>query len=269
MLINGLPGEQLNANDRGLLYGDGVFRTMRVRDGQILHWQQHYNKLQHDCSALAIACPAIQILRVELDQLIQTRPDGVAKIIITRGIGSRGYTPPVRPVVTRILNVSPAPVYPDSFASSGVSMHICSLRLGHQSRLAGIKHLNRLENVLAAAEWDDANIAEGLLMDESGHIIEATRSNLFLVKDGALFTPDLSRCGVAGLQRERVMDWARHGGIRCDIADLQLDDLLAADEVFVVNSIIGLWPVREMPGFRREYFSVSLLIQDWLKHAVY
>jgi 4-amino-4-deoxychorismate lyase len=267
MLINGLPGEHLNANDRGLQYGDGVFRTMRVRDGQILHWQQHYNKLQHDCSALALACPSIQILRVELDQLIQTRRDGIAKIIITRGTGNRGYAPPARPLVNRILNITPSPVYPDSFASSGVSMHICNLRLGHQARLAGIKHLNRLENVLAAAEWNDANIAEGLLMDESGHIIEATRSNLFLVKDGALFTPDLSRCGVAGVQRERVMDWARQGGILCNIADLLLDDLLVADEVFVVNSVIGLWPVREMPGFRREYFPVSLLIQEWLNHA--
>jgi 4-amino-4-deoxychorismate lyase len=269
MLINGLPGECLSANDRGLLYGDGVFRTMRVCNGQILHWQQHYNKLQHDCSALAIACPSIQILSVELDQLIQTRPDGVAKIIITRGAGTRGYAPPAQPQITRILNISPPPNYPDSYATSGVKVHICQLRLGHQPLLAGIKHLNRLENVLAAAEWNDASIAEGLLMDESGHIIEATRSNLFLVKDGALFTPDLSRCGVAGLQRERVMDWARQGGIRCSIADLLLDELLAADEVFVVNNVIGLWPVREMPGFLRSHFPISLLIQDWLKHAAH
>ena len=266
MLINGLNKEFINAIDRGLMYGDGVFRTMLVRNGWLLHWQQHYNKLQHDCGALGIECPAESILITELEQQIRLRPDGIAKIIITRGTGNRGYAPPANSVSTRILSLGPLPAYPDSYANLGVRMHICSLRLGHQPRLAGIKHLNRLENVLAAAEWNDADIAEGLLMDESGHIIEATRSNLFLVKDGALFTPDLSRCGVAGLQRERVMAWAQQRGVACNIASLLLDDLLAADEVFVVNSVIGLWPVREMPGFHRSHFPISLLIQDWLNH---
>lgn len=266
MIINGLAGELVSANDRGLIYGDGVFRTMLVREGQLLHWPQHYTKLQHDCSALGIECPAMHILTAELNQLIQHQPDGIVKIIITRGTGSRGYAPPAHSLATRILSINPLPVYPDSYANSGVSMHICHLRLGHQPRLAGVKHLNRLENVLATAEWNDADIAEGLLMDESGHIIEATRSNLFLVKDGVLFTPDLSRCGVAGLQRERVMAWAKQHGVACNIASLLLDDLLAADEVFVVNSVIGLWPVREMPGFQRSHFPISLLIQDWLNH---
>lgn len=266
MIINGLSGEFVSANDRGLVYGDGVFRTMLVRDGQLVLWQQHYNKLQQDCSALGIECPSMQTLTAELDQLIQTRSDGVAKIIITRGTGARGYAPPAHPQPTRILNLSPSPIYPDSYANSGVCMHICHLRLGHQPKLAGIKHLNRLENVLAAAEWDAADIAEGLLLDEAGHIIEGTRSNLFLVKDGALFTPDVSRCGVAGLQRERVMAWAKQRGVACKVAGLLLDDLLAADEVFVVNSVIGLWPVRELPGFRRDSFPISLLIQEWLNH---
>ena len=266
MIINGLTGELISANDRGLIYGDGVFRTMRVRDGQLLHWPQHYSKLQHDCSALGIECPTMSILSAELDQLIRFLPAGVAKIIITRGVGARGYAPSVHALPTRILNISPPPVYPDSYANSGVRLHICHLRLGHQPLLAGIKHLNRLENVLAAAEWNDADIAEGLLLDEPGHIIEATRSNLFMVKDGALFTPDLTLCGVAGLQRERVMAWAHQRGVVCKVANLLLDDLLAADEVFVVNSVIGLWPVREMPGFRRDSFPISQLIQEWLNH---
>ena len=267
MIINGLSDEFVSANDRGLIYGDGVFRTMLVRAGKLLLWPQHYAKLQHDCSALGIECPAMQILSAELDQLIQIQPDGIVKIIITRGTGARGYAPPAHSLATRILSINPPPIYPDSYANSGVNMHICSLRLGHQPRLAGIKHLNRLENVLAAAEWNDADIAEGLLLDESGHIIEATRSNVFLVKEGVLFTPDLSHCGVAGLQRDRVMAWAKQRGIASKITSLLLDDLLAADEVFVVNSVIGLWPVREMPGFRRSHFPVSLLIQDWLNHG--
>ena len=267
MIINGLEENLISATDRGLLYGDGVFRTMMVRQGQLLHWQRHYDKLHHDCGALDIECPTMQTLTAELKQLTQIQADGVAKIIITRGTGARGYAPSSHPLATRIVNISPTPIYPDSFAGSGVNMHICRLRLCHQPRLAGIKHLNRLENVLAAAEWNNADIAEGVLMDGTGHIIECTRSNLFVVKNGVLFTPDLSRCGVAGLQRERVMEWAKQRRVDCEITDLLMADLLAADEVFVVNSVIGLWPVREMPGFRRESFPISLLIQDWLNHG--
>lgn len=266
MIINGVPGILLNANDRGLTYGDGVFRTMLVQKGRINHWQQHYKKLQHDSNVIGIDCPSIHLLANELAHEIQMQAEGVAKIIITRGAASRGYAPPIQPVVTRILNINPFPNYPDSHANSGVRVHVCQIRLGHQARLAGIKHLNRLENVLAAAEWTDIEIAEGILMDEDDQIIEGTRSNLFLVKDGVLYTPDLSLCGVAGLQRERVMEWARQGGVECNVVNLFMDDLLASDEAFFVNSIIGLWPIRELPGFRRNLFPISHQIQDWLKH---
>ena len=269
MLINGVTSELVNANDRGLAYGDGVFRTMLLREGRLIQWPQHYNKLQHDCIVIGIECPSMKTLSIELDQLISAQSEGIVKIIITRGMSARGYAPPSKPHITRILKISLSPTYPGNFATSGVRMHLCHLRLGHQSRLAGIKHLNRLENVLAAAEWQDPEIAEGLLLDEAGHIVEGTRSNLFLVKNGVLFTPDLSLCGVAGLQRDRVMNWATQHRVECKIGELVLGDLLAADEVFLVNSVIGLWPVREMPGFKRENFPISLLIQDWLNHGLH
>ncbi len=266
MIINGLPGSTLNANDRGLLYGDGVFRTLLVRLGKPLFWQQHYDKLNHDCQALDITCPSMSVLSAELGQLIQAKTDAVAKIVITRGPATRGFAPSANPQVTRLLSISPHPEYPDSYASQGISMYMCKLRLGHQPRLAGIKHLNRLENVLAAAEWNDINIAEGLLQDEDDHVIEGTRSNLFLVRDGKLYTPDLSKCGVAGLQRDRVIAYARQHKIVCKITELTMDDLLAADEIFVVNSVIGLWPVREIYRFSCKHFPVSLQIQEWLNN---
>ncbi len=266
MIINGLAGDSINANDRGLMYGDGVFRTLLVRLGKPLFWQQHYDKLKHDCHALGIICPTIQVLAAELEQLLQNQSDTIAKIVITRGPATRGFAPSANPQVTRILSISPIPEYPASYATQGISMHVCKLRLGHQPRLAGIKHLNRLENVLAAAEWNDVNIAEGLLQDEDGHVIEGTRSNLFLVRNGKLFTSDLSKCGVAGLQRDRVIAYARQYKIVCKITDLSMDDLLAADEIFVVNSVIGLWPVREIYRFSCKHFPVSLQIQEWLSN---
>ncbi|HUX89874.1 MAG TPA: aminodeoxychorismate lyase [Gallionellaceae bacterium] len=267
MIINGLPGDSINASDRGLMYGDGVFRTLLIRQGKPLLWPQHYSKLQHDCHALGIVCPSIQLLGAELEQLVESRPDAIAKIVITRGPATRGYAPSVNPQVTRILSVSAVPEYPDSYATQGISVYICKLRLGHQPRLAGIKHLNRLENVLAAAEWNDEHIAEGILLDEDEHVIEGTRSNLFLVRDGKLYTPDLSKCGVAGLQRDRVIAYARQHRMVCKVAELQMDDLLSADEIFVVNSVIGLWPVRDIHRFSSKHFPVSLQIQDWLNNG--
>ncbi|HEY6095616.1 MAG TPA: aminodeoxychorismate lyase [Gallionellaceae bacterium] len=268
MLINGAPGNAVSIQDRGLLYGDGVFRTMLVRNHLVQHWPAHYKKLQQDCQGIGLECPAEPLLRNELELVIQQRRNATAKIIITRGESARGYAPPASPRITRIVTSGDVPEYPEANSRSGVRLHVCQLRLSHQPRLAGIKHLNRLENVLAAAEWSDPEIAEGLLLDQRGLVIEGTRTNLFCVKDGALFTPDLAQCGVAGLQRERVIEWARLNGVDCQISSLTLHDLQSADEIFLVNSIIGLWPVQEMSGFHKEYHPTSKHILEWLNHDV-
>jgi 4-amino-4-deoxychorismate lyase len=143
-------------------------------------------------------------------------------------------------------------------------MHSCKLRLGHQPLLAGIKHLNRLENVLAAGEWQDQDVPEGLLSDISGHVISGTRSNLFMQRGNILVTPNLSRCGVAGVQRDRVMDWARQHGVSCKVADFGMEELAQADEIFLVNSVFGLWPVRELAGYRRTQHTMAWKIKEWL-----
>lgn len=268
MLINGTPSGQISVQDRGLQYGDGVFRTLRVFGGQVLHWPRHYRKLQQDCAALSISCPQAALLFDELQGLIEQQPDGVAKIIITRGMQEkRGYAPATDAKPTRILSITPLSEFPGSFYTQGVKLRVCDLRLSHQPKLAGVKHLNRLENVLAAAEWNDENIAEGLLLDIAGNVIEGTRSNLFIVRDGVMLTPDLSHCGVAGIQRERVIELAASHSLPCQIGQIALADLLGANEVFVVNSVIGLWPVRELQNRTWQKFPFSMLIQEWLKHA--
>jgi 4-amino-4-deoxychorismate lyase len=264
MLVNGAPSDLISIRDRGLLYGDGVFRTLRASNGQALHWPQHYQKLQHDCSALGIACPDVAVLSVELNRLLAQHPDCVLKLIVTRGQGARGYVPSAQAAPTRIWDVSPLPDYPADWATLGIKARLCQLRLSQQPRLAGIKHLNRLENVLAAAEWDDAEIAEGLLLDSDDHVIEGTRSNLFLLAQGKLITPELSRCGVAGVQRERVMAWAVQHSMPLQVRDVGLDEVLHADELFVVNSIIGLWPVRELEQRRWNDFPVAMQIRQSL-----
>ena len=264
MLVNGKQGNLISIRDRGLLYGDGVFRTFLAIKGKARHWPLHYQKLQHDCAALGISCPDMDLLSAQLNDLLIRQPDGVVKLIVTRGEGTRGYTPPTRAEPTIIWDVSPLPEYPADRPTHGVIARLCQFRLSHQPRLAEIKHLNRLENVLAAAESNDPEVAEGLLLDVANNVIEGTRSNLFLVSQGKLVTPDLSRCGVAGVQRERVMLWATHHNMPLQVRDVGLDEMMKADEVFVVNSIIGLWPVRELEQRRWTSFPVAARIRLYL-----
>lgn len=264
MLVNGLPGDSISAEDRGLSYGDGVFRTLRVHRGTPLSWQHHYLKLQHDCDAIKITCPSAAILLKELQDLSATQPDCVAKIIITRGTGARGYAVPTGGMVTRIVSINPVPEYRHEYFSTGVPLHVCRIKLGHQPYFAGIKHLNRLENVIAATECREAGTPEGLLEDEDGFAISGTRSNLFVLRDGTLHTPDLNLCGVAGVQRDRVLDWARSHDVACKVEPIRTDELLTADEIFVVNSVFGLWPVCELLSYHQTAHPVAWKIQQWL-----
>lgn len=264
MLVNGAPSSTINADDRGLAYGDGVFRTLRMQAGHPVCWERQYAKLQRDCNALKILCPSALVLSSELQQLGKTQTDGIAKIIITRGVSTRGYAPAAQSEATRILSVTPGTAYPTEYYKQGVRVHTCQLRLGHQALLAGIKHLNRLENVLAASEWQNQDIAEGLLSDISGYVISGTRSNLFMLRGGILYTPNLLRCGIAGVQRDRVMDWAKQHDVACKVADLTIEELVQADEVFLVNSVFGLWPVREFADCRRTQHPMAWKIQEWL-----
>jgi 4-amino-4-deoxychorismate lyase len=264
ILINGAVSSTLAVIDRGLAYGDGVFRTFVMRGGRPHAWHRHFRKLEHDCAALAIRCPTKVQMTHELALLAEREPDCTVKIVITRGPGQRGYALPAPVEPTRIVMSFPLPQYPEERAQSGITARICSLRLGLQPALAGIKHLNRLENVLARAEWDDPNIAEGLLLDSEGNTIGGTMTNLFIVENGALATPELNRCGVAGVTRERIFAHAAEHGIVCRVEPIAFERVLQADEAFVVNSLIGVWQIRTLA---RKAWMPGLLtgrVRQWL-----
>ena len=248
ILINGLPEDKISAIDRGLAYGDGVFRTLAVRNGKPLCWRLHYAKLRYDCERLSIPAPDEETLLDEIAAAANGMAQCAVKIIVTRGPGERGYTWPVPARPARIVIAGPLPIYPAENAAEGIKVRVCELRLADQPRLAGIKHLNRLENVLARAEWNDTKIAEGLLLDQRGSVIEGVMSNLFILHNDVLLTPDLSRCGVAGATRERILAWAELAGIPVRIQDIPVDMLWDAEEIMVCNSLIGVWQVREIDG---------------------
>ncbi|MBX3650748.1 MAG: aminodeoxychorismate lyase [Burkholderiales bacterium] len=263
-LVDGVPDAGVPADDRGLTYGDGVFRTMAMRGGKVQRWPRHYAKLASDCVALGIRPPAETELLHDISAIASRAPDCSLRITVTRGSGGRGYAGPANPRHRRIVSADLPPAYPGEWATGGVAIRLCTLRLSEQPVLAGVKHLNRLENVLARAEWNDPDIAEGLLQDAAGNIIEGTRCNVFLVENGTLVTPDLSRCGVAGVTRDLVMESAAHHGMRCSVEPVSCLRLQSATEVLLVNSLIGVWPVAAFGSLRWREFAVAVLVRKWL-----
>lgn len=268
-LINGRFDSSLTPFDRGFAYGDGVFRTLLVLGGKPQCWLKHIKRLEADCNSLGIVCPSEDTLRSDLDALCAGQVEDVAiKIVVTRGESARGYAVPALAQPTRVMIKSPLPQYPESAFSNGVVLHLCQTRLARQPRLAGVKHLNRLENVLARMEWVDANIMDGLLLDEGGDVIECTSSNLFARFGDVLVTPDLSYCGVAGVTRDRVMAIAPTLGYSTEIRHLRLSELMDADEVVICNSLFGAVQVKSLTsvtwptGVLASHLRELLLIND-------
>lgn len=247
-LINGRSEATLSPIDRGFTYGDGVFRTIRVHQGIPDNWTLHYRKLAEDCNVLGIVCPEADLLLADIERLFTPGEEAVAKIIITRGEGARGYAVPCVMQPTRVVIKTPFPDYPRANYLEGVQLHLCSLRLSYQPLLAGIKHLNRLENVMARMEWTDSAIADGLLLDEHGHVIECTMSNVFARFNNTLVTPKLDKCGVAGVTRQRILEAASNLGYRSEVTLIPLVKLMQADELITCNSLYGTWQVRVFNG---------------------
>ncbi|MBM7061002.1 aminodeoxychorismate lyase [Pseudomonas sp. UL073] len=243
--VDGIPADALSVKDRGLAYGDGLFETIAVRSGRAPLLSRHLHRLSDGCQRLGISCD-LAMLDAELQRFAAAVGDGVAKFIVTRGDGQRGYAPTTTEQPRRLLQSSAFPTYPPEHAAQGVRLFPCQTRLAEQPLLAGMKHLNRLEQVLARAEWQDAEHGEGLMRDTSGRVIEGVFSNLFLVKDGVLLTADLSRCGVAGVMRAELLERAVSRSISCQVRDIEYAELLAADELFLCNSLFGIWPVRAL-----------------------
>jgi 4-amino-4-deoxychorismate lyase len=268
ILIDGEPGACVPADDRGLAYGDGVFRTLTLRGGRPLLWSRHYAKLAADCRALAIVPPEERELRADLGRVAAAHPDCVLRITVTRGSGGRGYQPPPQARPRRIVAASAPPEFPAAWPREGVTVRHCAIRLAAQPRLAGVKHLNRLENVLARAEWTDPRIAEGLLSDAGGRVIEGCRSNLFIVEQGRLLTPGLSDCGVSGVTREAILEAGAGHGFDCRIEGIGRDRLEAAEAVLLVNSLIGVWPVARLGARRWQNFAVAGRLREWLDELV-
>ena len=251
-LIDSIP-----FNDRGLSYGDGVFESIRLVSGKLtfadLHWKR-----------LLLGIKTLQI-RVGIDDVIADTEYfleqchlsfGVIKIIVTRGSGGRGYSIEHCSVGRIIIQWCEIPSYPPR-VREGVNIRICDLVLGYSS-FAGLKHLCRLDQVMARSELTAGRYDEGLLMDDMNFLIEGTMNNLFLLSnDNVIKTPDLIRCGVAGVCRQYILDNAEAWGYQVSIENVDMACLRSAKEVFLTNSINGVWPVISCSSMRWQFGEVT------------
>jgi 4-amino-4-deoxychorismate lyase len=235
--------------DRGLQFGDGLFETIACRGGipRFLSW--HLERLQLGCERLRIALPDLPQIRDEVRMLASSAQNSLVKIMLTRGVATaRGYSPSGHEKPTRVTFRYPWPQENPAWSQDGVRVRVASLRVGENPALAGLKHLNRLEQILAKLESNDGE--ESLLFGGSGRLVSGTMSNVFLVRDSRLLTPRLDSFGVSGIMRRVVLAEAALLSIETEECDLRAADLAAASEIFLTNARIGIWPVREIDSRR-------------------
>jgi 4-amino-4-deoxychorismate lyase len=239
--INGRAGDTILIKDRGLNYGDGAFETMRIRRRAVRFLDYHLERLADTCRRLEITAPNRARLHHEITEIAALRAEGVLKLIITRGIGVRGYRPSGRERCTRVISLHP--LSRAARAGGPARVRLCTMRLGINETLAGLKTLNRLESVLARAEWTDSRVWEGLMRDTDDNIVCGTMSNLFMRRGSRLITPKVDRCGIAGVMRRWVLEQA--SGLELTVSEgrLRWADLAEADEIFMTNAVVGIVPI--------------------------
>ncbi len=247
--IDGRPGEAVPFDDRGLMYGDGLFETIVCRDGAPCFLGQHLARLAAGCAALGIAAPEAALLAAELRHAAALGADGVVRVVVTRGSSpERGYAPPAVARPRRIVVRYPLPAAVD--AGAGIRACHSPVLAGLSPQLAGIKHLNRLENVLARAQLADTGCAEAVMSTVAGEVIGGTQSNLFAWLEGRLVTPPLAAAGVRGVMRGVVLREAPRLGLEVLERSLRPAELERATGIFFTNVRVGIWPVAELGAWR-------------------
>jgi len=263
--INGVLSDSLDISDRAIHYGDGLFETVLVRDKVPLLIDLHIIRLIEGCKRLGIKSPNSDRLLTNIHSVIQECNEdslfNVIKIIVTRGNSERGYYYDNETIKSNILiSITSLPDSHDSITPP-IKLFPCETRLGINPLLAGLKHLNRLEQVLARNEWDDSEYKEGLLLDLNNNVIEGTMSNLFIEKNNQLSTPELSSSGVNGIARQLIIDIAAKQNAKILIRKISMEDIKNADHLYFCNSVIGVWQVGEFMDFKWTKKSNNLIIK--------
>jgi 4-amino-4-deoxychorismate lyase len=240
------PDDLAWAQERGLHYGDGLFETMVLQQGRLRLAKRHVARLAEGCRRLGINADAATLVADAACRAALQGPRALVKLIVTRGVATaRGYAPSGEEQARSLTLVYPLP--DDTEDCLGVDAVSLDMPLGENPRLAGLKHLNRLELVLARQALGNSAF-EGILCSSRGMLACGTMSNIFIVLAGRLFTPRVDRCGIAGVMRAEVLDAAEGLGFPTVVDDLPASVLAEADECFLTNARLGVQPVTRLDG---------------------
>ncbi|MBL0482130.1 aminodeoxychorismate lyase [Aeromonas veronii] len=264
MLINGMKLDTISAYDRGLAYGDGHFTTMAVREGRVLQWPAHLARLQLANNRLGLVEPDWDLLTREVEEMVAEQPQCVAKVILTRGEGGRGYDGSGCQHTTRIISLAPFPTHYGQWQQEGIEMVVCRQRIGDAPMLAGLKTLNRLEQVLLKSELVSRNAVEGIVLNSRGFLVEGVSANLFWRRGKTVFTPDLARGGVDGIMRRQVMAMLKQMSIELRVVEAPLESLWQAEEVWLTNTLMGVVPVNGIEDIHYPPAVLSRRLQERL-----
>ncbi|MGR5119251.1 aminodeoxychorismate lyase [Vibrio astriarenae] len=263
--INGEPRDTTNVTDRSFQYGDGVFTTLLVKDQKLIHWDAHQQRLIAGLTRLHITPPDWHLVSAWIGSALKCAPsDSLSgiKVHISRGSGGRGYSPLGCQNTLVTVSGFTYPTHYLQWFEQGVELGICQQRLGINPLLAGIKHNNRLEQVLLKSEMDQAGFADGIVCDLDGYVTETTMANLIWRKGECLFSPKIDRAGVEGTARNYMLARAADLGLSIELGRYKMQSLLEADEVYITNAVLGIAPVRKI---EEHAFSFSNLAEQLRK----
>ena len=262
-LINGNPLKSINPFDRGLSFGDGVFRTFLVKNGCPINWDMHYEKLKVDARILKIKVPTKIDLLLDIKKLFSLKKSYIGKVIITRGVSNQGYQYKKDIECTRIVlkinykKINHAPYL------NGVRLQVCKTRVTHNEIYAGAKHLNRIDNVLAKAELKNA-VFDGLMLDKNGYVNECVSSNIFARYGKFVISPKQKSGGVSGVCQQIIIKNANSLGFKFKYQDIKLEKLKQADEVIITNSVFGAFYVNQIEEKKWKEGVFTSLIRDFI-----
>ncbi|WP_438334651.1 aminodeoxychorismate lyase [Edwardsiella tarda] len=263
--IDGEEQHQIALSDRGLNYGDGCFTTARVCQGRVDGLRAHLARMRQACDRLQIQGVDWSRWLTEAERYAALLGEGVLKGMITRGSGGRGYDPHGADTPRRIFVTAPAPTHYMALRERGITLTVSPIHLARQPLLAGIKHLNRLEQVLIRAHLAQTQADEALVLDTQDRLVECCAANLFWRCGQQVFTPRLTQCGVDGVMRQRICRLLAQSPYRLQEVESGLAALQQADEVVVCNALMPLLPVNQALG---RAFAARTLYQFLLPHCL-
>jgi len=260
--VNGHKTDTVSVLDRGFSYGDGIFTTIKVKRGQCLLLTQHLVRLQHGITTLAITQIDFKLLLDDLTNKARQLDDGVLKVIITRGIGQRGYSSVGCESPTIVISTGSLPAIYQEWQQQGIAVGISTIALGINPLTAGIKHLNRLEQVLVKQQIDQNQWLDAIVLDCQACVIETSMANLFWRTGDKVFTPSLDFSGVNGLMRQQVIDHLTAKGVSVSQDRFKLSSVMDADEVFMTNCLMGITPINMIES---KAFTLGETAKDLIK----